>query len=177
MKNLFKIVAAAGLAFTMASCGAANDVYGNNYPNNPNGGVYRTPDGTVYRTPDGTVYRQGDVYRDRNGNVYQNGRVVRSGDVYGRPGIITGTNRNQDVYYPRNNQRLPPGQAKKVYGGNAKDYAPGQLKKRNANWNGNNSNTTWRNNDDDDRRYNKEDGKFHDKHEGKKHNKGKGKRK
>ena len=62
MKNLFKIIAAAGLAFTLASCGAANDVYGNNYPNNyPNGGVYRTPDGTVYR--------QGDVYRDRNGNV------------------------------------------------------------------------------------------------------------
>ena len=82
MKSLFKIVAAAGLAFTLASCGTANDVYGNNYPNNyPNGGVYRTPDGTVYR--------QGDVYRDRNGNVYQNGRVVRTGDVYGRPGVLT----------------------------------------------------------------------------------------
>ena len=40
MKNLFKIIAAAGLTFTLASCGAANDVYGNNYPNNyPNGGV------------------------------------------------------------------------------------------------------------------------------------------
>lgn len=25
---------------------------------------------------------------------------------------------------------LPPGQAKKVYGGSAKDYAPGQVKKR-----------------------------------------------
>lgn len=26
-------------------------------------------------------------------------------------------------------KRLPPGQAKKVYGGNARDYAPGQRKK------------------------------------------------
>jgi hypothetical protein len=27
---------------------------------------------------------------------------------------------------------LPPGQAKKVYGGSAKDYAPGQVKKRSS---------------------------------------------
>lgn len=27
-------------------------------------------------------------------------------------------------------KRLPPGQAKKIYGGSAKDYAPGQVKKR-----------------------------------------------
>ena len=26
-------------------------------------------------------------------------------------------------------KRLPPGQAKKIYGGSAKDYAPGQQKK------------------------------------------------
>lgn len=26
-------------------------------------------------------------------------------------------------------KRLPPGQAKKIYGGSAKDYAPGQRKK------------------------------------------------
>lgn len=25
---------------------------------------------------------------------------------------------------------IPPGQAKKIYGGSAKDYAPGQVKKR-----------------------------------------------
>lgn len=32
--------------------------------------------------------------------------------------------------YPRNNGRhLPPGQAKKIYGGETKDYAPGQRKK------------------------------------------------
>jgi hypothetical protein len=35
------------------------------------------------------------------------------------------------VYYPvRNRKNLPPGQAKKIYGGSAKDYAPGQVKKR-----------------------------------------------
>ena len=60
MKTILKITAVAVLAFTMASCGAVNDPYGNNYPNNyptnyPN-------DGTVYRAPDGTVYGRGDVY-------------------------------------------------------------------------------------------------------------------
>ena len=40
-----------------------------------------------------------------------------------------------EVHYPRTRtvvvkqKRLPPGQAKKIYGGNAKDYAPGQRKK------------------------------------------------
>ena len=29
-------------------------------------------------------------------------------------------------------KKLPPGQAKKIYGGSAKDYAPGQVKKRNG---------------------------------------------
>ena len=71
MKTILKIMAVAGLAFTMASCGAVNDPSENNDPNNyptnfPN-------DGTVYRAPDGTVYGRGDVYRDRDGNVYQNG--------------------------------------------------------------------------------------------------------
>jgi hypothetical protein len=40
------------------------------------------------------------------------------------------------VHHPRTRtvvikqKRLPPGQAKKIYGGNAKDYAPGQQKKK-----------------------------------------------
>jgi len=151
MKNLFKIFVAAGLAFTMTSCGTANDVYGNNYPNNyPN-------NGTVYRTSDGTVYRQGDVYRDRNGNVYQNGRIIRTGDIYGRPGILS----RNGTY--GNAKRLPPGQAKKIYGGSAKDYAYGQTKKRNGSWN---NNRNWQ----DDDRYGKDD---HGKHQKGKHKKGK----
>ncbi len=123
MKNLLKIAAVAGLAFTMASCGTANDAYGNNYPNR-----YPAGNGGVFRTPDGGTYRTGEIYRDRNGNVYENGRVVRTGDVYGRPGIL---GRDNTVYNPNTNaRRLPPGQAKKIYGGSAKDYAPGQVKKR-----------------------------------------------
>ncbi|WP_447951243.1 hypothetical protein [Chryseobacterium koreense] len=132
MKQILKIWAVAGLAFTLASCAATNDPYATNYPNN-----YPSTypgNGPVFRAPDGAVYRQGDVYRDRNGNVYQNGRVIQTGDVYGQPGIL-GRNGNSTVYYPNNNDRgLPPGQAKKIYGGEAKDYAPGQLKKRNRSW-------------------------------------------
>ena len=146
MNNLSKILLGAGLAVTLASCGAVQDQYGNNgnnYPNNgnnyPNNG---TNNGTVYRANDGQVYRRGEVYRDRNGNVYQNGRVVRTGDVYGRPGILS-KNGNQTVYYPNQNKRnLPPGQAKKIYGGHAKDYAKGQQNKRN---------NQWKKYDDDDR--------------------------
>lgn len=138
MNNLSKILLGAGLAVTLASCGAVQDQYGNNgnnYPNNgnnyPNNG---TNNGTVYRANDGQVYRRGEVYRDRNGNVYQNGRVVRTGDVYGRPGILS-KNGNQTVYYPNQNKRnLPPGQARKIYGGHAKDYAKGQQNKRNNQW-------------------------------------------
>ena len=149
MKNLLKIVALSGLAFVLSSCGAANDVYGNNNPNN-----YPTNNRGVYRVPDGTVYGQNDIFRDRNGNVYQNGRIIRTGDISGQPGILGRNGNNNQVYYPNNNaRRLPPGQAKKIYGGSAKDYAPGQLKKRNGNWN----NNQYGENDDVDRRYRKDD--------------------
>ncbi|MGA9212869.1 MAG: hypothetical protein WBY99_09275, partial [Kaistella sp.] len=124
MNNLFKIILGAGLAITLSSCSTTQNPYGNNYPNN----------GTVYRTNDGQVYRRGDIYRDRNGNVYQNGRIIRTGDVYGQPGIL-GRNGNKTIYYPnQNRQNLPPGQAKKIYGGSAKDYAKGQQNKRNNQW-------------------------------------------
>ncbi|WOC50921.1 hypothetical protein BPO_0274 [Bergeyella porcorum] len=69
---------------------------------------YTSSQGTVYRAPDGTIYRSGEVYRDRNGNVYRDGVIVRT----------------------NNRKHLPPVQAKKVYGGDAKDYAPGQQKKK-----------------------------------------------
>ena len=67
MKNFLKIAALSSFAFFMASCGSANETYGNNNGNNG-----------VYRSSDGTVYRQGEIYRDRNGNVYQNGRIIKS---------------------------------------------------------------------------------------------------
>lgn len=124
MNNVFKIVLGAGLAVTLASCSSQN-TSGNHYPADyPNNGNNR---GTVYRANDGVTYRRGEVYRDRNGNVYQNGRIIRVGDVYGRPGIL---GKNQTVYYPNQNRHhLPPGQAKKIYGGEAKYYAKGQQKK------------------------------------------------
>ena len=137
MKNIINILLISGLSLTLASCGAMSDGFGNtnpgnNYPNN-----YPNNNGDVYRAGDGAVYGRNEVYRDRNGNVYQSGRVIRQGDVNGQPGIL-GRNGNQTVYYPNNNQRrLPPGQAKKIYGGSAKDYAPGQLKKRNGQYNEN----------------------------------------
>ncbi|WP_407482506.1 hypothetical protein [Elizabethkingia meningoseptica] len=40
------------------------------------------------------------------------------------------SHRNNDYYYNgQQYKKLPPGQAKKMYGGSAKDYAPGQQKK------------------------------------------------
>ncbi len=38
--------------------------------------------------------------------------------------------RNTYPVYTTRRKNLPPGQAKKIYGGSAKDYAPGQVKKR-----------------------------------------------
>ncbi len=38
-----------------------------------------------------------------------------------------------DVRYNNGNNGMPPGQAKKIYGGSAKDYAPGQRKKQRNN--------------------------------------------
>ena len=47
------------------------------------------------------------------------------------PGVIRGDDRrNNDRVYTRRRSNLPPGQAKKIYGGSARDYAPGQVKKR-----------------------------------------------
>lgn len=132
MKSLKTIILAIVASAAMVSCGATNDPYGNRYPGNDRVIVYRAPDGGTYRT--------GEVYRDRSGNVYQNGRIIRTGG---------------NVYNGRN---LPPGQAKKVYGGEAKDYAPGQVKKRGPYY---------------DKRYDDNDYKKHKNHKG---NKGKGRK-
>jgi len=48
------------------------------------------------------------------------------------PDIINGNDKNHHetkTVYHRKRRNLPPGQAKKVYGGRATDYAPGQVKK------------------------------------------------
>lgn len=123
MKTFFKILFGAGLAFSLASCDAVQNPTTSNYPNSG------TNNGRVYKSNDGQVYRTGEIYRDRNGNVFQDGRVIRTGDVYGQPGILN-RGANNTVYNSDQNRRnLPPGQAKKMYGGEAKDYAKGQNKK------------------------------------------------
>ena len=104
MKSIKIIFASLLLGGLVVSC--TTSTYGNN------GGYGTYGNGTygknrVYRAPDGSVYRQGEVYRDRNGNTYRNGSIYQYGNVYG------------------NRRNLPPGQAKKVYGGSAKDYAYG----------------------------------------------------
>lgn len=50
----------------------------------------------------------------------------------GLPTIKKDQNNKQDEIgaYTTRRRNLPPGQAKKIYGGSAKDYAPGQMKKR-----------------------------------------------
>lgn len=47
------------------------------------------------------------------------------------PDIINGKDNRDDggVIYKERRKNLPPGQAKKIYGGRATDYAPGQVKK------------------------------------------------
>jgi hypothetical protein len=47
------------------------------------------------------------------------------------PDIIKGkdSRREDDRVYDERREHLPPGQAKKIYGGRATDYAPGQMKK------------------------------------------------
>jgi hypothetical protein len=52
--------------------------------------------------------------------------------------VVVVANGNDKVYkkYPsRRHKHLPPGQAKKIYGGSATDYAPGQMKKDDRDWN------------------------------------------
>ena len=92
------------------------------------------------KLPDGSIVYGDGTRRLPNGTViYKDGSVVKNGtggSVIDLP--------NFTVVYPdgqprypgngRQNHRrkttwLPPGQAKKIYGGSAKDYAPGQQKK------------------------------------------------
>ena len=90
----------------------------------------RLPDGTIVygdgtrRLPNGTViYKGGNnpIGRSNGENV-----ILPDGSVVYSDGSRRNPNdrRNGRI----NRQNLPPGQAKKMYGGNAKDYAKGQQK-------------------------------------------------
>ena len=96
----------------------------------------RLPDGTIIygdgtrRLPNGTV-----VYK--RGTTRQRGTITRLPD-----GRVLYPNRSGRYPNDRSNNRrnngqwLPPGQAKKIYGGRGRDYAPGQQKKWKKNDNG-----------------------------------------
>ncbi|GAC1585877.1 MAG: hypothetical protein NVS3B19_03880 [Ginsengibacter sp.] len=92
------------------------------------------------RLPDGTIiYKDGSRQLPNGTVVYPNGTNRNNNGINRTIDGILHPNRNNTVYtnrYPRRNngQWMPPGQAKKVYGGDARDYAPGHNKGR-GNWN------------------------------------------
>ncbi len=127
------------------------------------GETTRLPDGTVVypdgRNERGSTSTRNSGTRQSDGSIiYPDGRVsypdgtVRYPD--GRVKLPDGRVRYPDgsVRNPRsrnkNGKWLPPGQAKKVYGGRARDYAPGHNKDKNRNY---------ENDDDHNRHYDRED--------------------
>ena len=92
------------------------------------------------RYPDGTIiYKDGSRQLPNGTVVYPDGSRRNNNGINRTIDGILHPNRNNSVYnnrYPRRNngQWMPPGQAKKVYGGDARDYAPGHNKGR-KNWN------------------------------------------
>ncbi len=79
--------------------------YPSNYPNYPSRGTRQT-DGSIIYPSGKIVYADGTIRYPDGRLKYPNGRIV----------------------YPNsgnNNRWIPPGQAKKIYGRNARDYAPG----------------------------------------------------
>ncbi|MGI8638055.1 MAG: hypothetical protein ACR2KZ_21890 [Segetibacter sp.] len=126
----------------------------------------KLPDGTIVysdgtkRLPNGTIiYKDGNTRKNGNNNFPSNNGVITLPD--GTMVYPDGSRR-----YPKegkrggrknkgnNGQWLPPGQAKKIYGGSAKDYAPGQQKK----WKGKD-----RDDDDHDNNQNHDNDKRHGK--------------
>jgi hypothetical protein len=100
------------------------------------------------KLPDGSVVYKDGSRRLPDGTLQYPKGVNRNRAVY------THKDRTRYTTYRRNH--LPPGQAKKIYGGEARDYAPGH-NKGNANWK--------KDNDRDNDRGN-------EKHEGNGHGKG-----
>lgn len=100
--------------------------------------VRKLPDGSVVyndgtrRLPNGTV-----IYKGDNNGTRNNGEVITlpDGSVVYRDGSRPYPNDRRDGRYSKhdNGEWLPPGQAKKIYGGRARDYAHGHKKE----WKGN----------------------------------------
>jgi hypothetical protein len=99
------------------------------------------------KLPDGTIVYPDGSRRLPNGTVVTKGGTVitRKDRETRQPGgevIWRDDRRDRDERYERRRETrngdrkwMPPGQAKKVYGGSARDYAPGQQKKWHKNKN------------------------------------------
>ena len=116
----------------------------------------RTEQGSTTRTgtrqPDGSIIFSDGRVRYPDGTIkYPDGRVkLPDGRVRYPDGTVRNPNsRNKNV------KRLPPGQAKKVYGGRAKDYAPGQNKHKKDKHHDDDDDRRHRDHDDDDDDYGK----------------------
>jgi len=81
------------------------------------------------KLPDGSIIYNDGTRRLSNGTV-----IHKSGSqVYSRTTtvVVPERSRHYEYKYKRKHHSgwMPPGQAKKIYGGSARDYAPGQQKK------------------------------------------------
>ncbi len=96
------------------------------------------------KLPDGTIIYSDGTRKLPNGTViYKDGKGGNNGSTVSLPdgSVVLPDGSRQYPTTRRRTQshtgkRLPPGQAKKVYGGSARDYAPGQQKKwkKNKEW-------------------------------------------
>ncbi|MEO7393866.1 MAG: hypothetical protein ABIU11_02925 [Chitinophagaceae bacterium] len=121
----------------------------------------KSPDGSIVY-PDGSRKLPNGTVINKNGTVPR-----RNNDVVPRKQVIykDGRSVNERRRYTRrsNGKWMPPGQAKKVYGGSARDYAPGQQKK----WK---KNKDWKNKNKSERDHDYEKSKAKQgKHSGKNH--------
>ncbi|MEJ7675800.1 MAG: hypothetical protein WKF59_24615 [Chitinophagaceae bacterium] len=113
----------------------------------------RLPDGTVIYPDGSTKPRTNTGTRQQDGSIiYPDGRVKYPDGTVRYP---DGTVRNSSNKN-KNRKWLPPGQAKKIYGGKARDYAPGHNK---------NKKHEYDNDDHDKGGKNKDHGKRKNKHD------------
>jgi hypothetical protein len=119
MKNVSKFFLVSCIAVCM-SISASSIAQVKKYPD----GTVIYPDGTR-KLPNGTV-----IYKDKT--LAKNSRIsLPDGSV-----IYPDGSRRYSHTRRQSRRWLPPGQAKKIYGGSATDYAPGQQKKWKHNYNG-----------------------------------------